>query len=285
MVATEATSLRRGLAILHAIEGEEALGAAPPGVTRIAALIGSDKSQVSRSVKILVEHGLVDRDPDTLGYRLGWRLLAMAGHSTRAKLVSSAEPLLKRLVRETNERAHLSVLGGATVLTVLSEGPGHAVQAAGWVGRTVPLHSTSSGRALLLDHTREELAALVAGSPFEGATARAPRDVDELYERVAAARKRGFALVDEEFEAGLVAVAAPVRDFGGRIVAALNVSAPKFRFSKELGRAGAQVKAAADELSRALGWVAQRQCDTRGAAARDGALCSSVTRARGGGHA
>jgi len=256
MAATDATSLRRGLAILLAIEDEEGLGAAPPGVTRVAALIGSDKSQVSRSLKILAEHGLVDRDPETLGYRLGWRLLAMAGRSSRAKLMAAAEPLLKRLVRETGERAHLSVLRGTAVLTVLSEGSGHAVQAAGWVGRSVPLHSTSTGRALLLDHTQEEIAELVAGLPFEGATAKAPRNARQFYARIADARPGGFALVDEEFEAGLVAVAAPVRDFGGRIVAALNVSAPKFRFATKLPRAGKQVKAAADDLSATLGWDA-----------------------------
>lgn len=255
MIATDATSLRRGLAILRAIEDEEVLGAAPPGVTRLAALIGSDKSQVSRSLKILAEHGLVDRDPETLGYRLGWRLLAMAGRSSRSVLLVAAEPLLKRLVRETGERAHLSVLSGTAVLTVLSEGSDHAVQAAGWVGRSVPLHSTSTGRALLFDHTQAEVAELVAGLPFGGgATAKAPRNAKQLYERIAAARARGFALVDEEFEAGLVAAAAPVRDFGGRIVAALNVSAPRFRFSTKLPRAGKQVKAAADELSTALGW-------------------------------
>jgi IclR family transcriptional regulator, KDG regulon repressor len=257
MAATDATSLRRGLAILLAIEAEEALGAAAPGVTRIAALIGSEKSQVSRSLKILAEHGVVDRDPETLGYKLGWRLLAMAGRSSRANLLAAAEPLLKRLVRETGESAHLSVLRGTAVLTVLSEGSGHAVQAAGWVGRSVPLHSTSTGRVLLLDHTREEIAELVAGVPFVGATAKAPRNARQLYERIAAARACGFALVDEEFEAGLVAVAAPVRDFGGRVVAALNVSAPKFRFATKLLRAGEQVKAAAEELSAALGWDAR----------------------------
>ncbi len=257
MAATDATGLRRGLAILRAIEDVEALGAAPPGVTRIASLIGSDKSQVSRSLKILAEHGLVDRDPETLGYRLGWRLLAMAGRSGRAGLLAAAEPLLKRLVRETEERAHLSVLSGTAVLTLLSEGSAHAVEATGWVGRSVPLHSTSSGRALLLDHSEEEIAGLFAGTPLGPQTAKAPRNACQLYERIVRARASGFALVDEEFEPGLVAVAAPVRDFGGRIVAALNVSAPKFRFAKKLPRAGKQVKAAADELSSALGWGAR----------------------------
>ena len=254
MVAEEATSLRRGLAILFALEDDEALGGEAPGVVRIASLVGREKSQVSRTLRILAEYGLVDRDPATLGYRLGWRLLAMAGRSSNAALTAAVDPLLQRLVRELGERAHLSVLQGAEVLTVLSEAPDRAIQAAGWIGRTVPAYSSSSGRALLLDHDPDRLAELFREVEFVAATPKTPRNVEELYDRISAARKRGFALVDEEFEAGLVAAAAPVRDFGGRIVAALNVSAPKFRFSKELQRAGVQVKLAADELSASIGW-------------------------------
>ena len=79
------------------------------------------------------------------------------------------------------------------------------------------------------------------------------RDVGELYEEVAAARDRGYAVVDEEFEAGLVGVAAPVRDFRRRIVAALNVSAPKFRLGGRLEDAAEEVRRGADELSVLLG--------------------------------
>ncbi|MBA2383966.1 MAG: IclR family transcriptional regulator [Actinobacteria bacterium] len=249
--------MRRGLAILFALEDDEALGGEAPGVVRIASLVGREKSQVSRTLRILAEDGLVDRDPVTLGYRLGWRLLAMAGRASNAALIAAVDPLLQRLVRELGERAHLSVLQGAEVLTVLSEAPDRAIQAAGWVGRTVPAYSSSSGRALLLDHDRERLAELFREVEFVAATPKTPHNVEELYDRISVARKRGFALVDEEFEAGLVAAAAPVRDFGGRIVAALNVSAPKFRFSKELQRAGVQLKLAADELSASIGWTAE----------------------------
>ncbi len=254
MVAEEATSLRRGLAILLALEDDEAQGGAAPGVVRIASLVGREKSQVSRTLRVLAEYGLVDRDPTTLGYRLGWRLFTMAGRASNAALVAAVDPVLRQLVRDLGERAHFSVLQGAEVLTVRSEAPDRTIQAAGWVGRTVPAYSSSSGRALLLDHDRDRLAELLREVEFVAATPKTPRSVDELYERISAARKRGFALVDEEFEAGLVAAAAPVRDFGDRIVAALNVSGPKFRFSKELQRAGRQLKAAADELSVSIGW-------------------------------
>lgn len=253
MVASTATSLRRGLAILFALGDEKAVGNGPLGVVKIAELVGREKSQVSRSLKTLAEYGVVERDPASRGYRLGWRLFALAAQAGEPRLLEAAPQALARLVATLDERAHLSVLEGTEVLTVLSEGPTHAVQTAGWVGRTAPAYCTSSGRALLLDHDEAELRSLFAATAFEGFGPCCPRDVDGLAERIRDARARGYAAVDEEFESGLVAVAAPVRNFSGRIVAALNVSAPKFRFGDRLDAGGEEIRAAAEELSRALG--------------------------------
>lgn len=254
MVAKTATSLRKGLAILDALAAHDVDGRGLT-VTALTALVGVDKSQVSRSLKVLYECGVVDRDPESLNYKLGWHLFALAARSGDARLLAEAQPVLRRLVAALGERAHLSVLLHGDVLTVLSESPGHAVQAAGWIGRTTPVHCTSSGRALLFDHTRHEVAAVVEATDATAGTANAPRSADELWKRVARDITRGYSLVDEEFEEGLVAVAAPVRDYRGQIVAAVNISAPKFRFTNVV-RGGAAVSRAAADLSRALGYRA-----------------------------
>jgi DNA-binding IclR family transcriptional regulator len=250
MPAETATSLSRGLTILLALDGGGELG-----VTRIAELVNREKSQVSRTLKVLADHGLVDRDPETLAYRLGWRLFALAAVAGEQRLAAAAPPCLRELVRTFEESAHLSVLQGGGVLTVLSESPPQAVQAVNWVGRVVPAAGTSAGYALLLDHERPELEGLLPDADWRLRHPRGPQSLDELSQRLVSARSRGFALVDEEFEPGLVAVAAPVRDFRGRIVAAVNVSAPKFRFAARLEPAGEQVRRVAEELSRMLGWA------------------------------
>lgn len=261
MAVETATSLKRGVAILLALEGGEL------GVTRIAELVGREKSQVSRSLKVLAEQGLVERDPATLAYRLGWRLFALAAAAGNQRLVAAAPARLRELVRSFGEGAHLSVLQGSGVLTVVSESPPHAVQAVGWVGRIVPAGCTSAGYALLIDHDRRDLASFTPDAAFRRKHPRAPQSADELWERLLAARARGYALADEEFEPGLVAVAAPVRDFQGRIVAAVNVSAPSFRFAPRLDEAGAQVRTVADDLSRALGWEPTRRAQDAGQSA------------------
>jgi IclR family KDG regulon transcriptional repressor len=254
VVGVRETNLRRELAILMVLGSEEAVADGGLGVVRIADLIGREKSQVSRTLKTLAESGFVDRDAATLRYRLGWRFFALAARAGKQRLLSIAPALLERLVKNLGETAHLSVLQGLEVLTVLSESPPHAVKADGWAGRTVPIYCTSSGRALLFDHDHEALSLLLSGVEFRELRPGTIRNVEELHESLVVARAQGYSLVDEEFEFGLVGVAAPVRDFKGELVAALNVSAPKFRLGERLEAAGQEVKSAADELSALLGW-------------------------------
>jgi IclR family transcriptional regulator, KDG regulon repressor len=232
VVAPSAT-LGRALDVLVELGGDEAAANGGLGVVRIAELLGRDKSQVSRTLKALGQRGFVDRDPDTLEYRLGWRLYGLAAQTGRSRLLVLAPPLLRGLVDRLGETAHLSVLEGDEVLTLLSERSPRLVQASDWSGRRVPAHCTSSGRALLLD---EDPASLTG----------------DLHRRLGRARELGYAVVDGEFEPGLVGAAAPVRDFRDRIVAAINVSGPKFRLGDRLDAAGAEVMQAAQELSRGL---------------------------------
>jgi len=92
----------------------------------------------------------------------------------------------------------------------------------------------------------------VGSASFAGLGPGAPSDVAELFRRIEAGRDRGYATVDEEFEDGLVGVAAPVRDLSGRIIAAVNVSGPKFRLGGQLSATGEAVRAAAQALTEAM---------------------------------
>lgn len=257
VVDVKPAGVSRAAATLVALGSGEATARGGLGVVRIAELVGADKGHVSRLLTTLAEHGLVERDVDTREYRLGWQLYALAARAGDQRLLETARPLLGRLVRDLGERVSLSVLRGAEVLTVFSESPSRAVQATGWVGRTVPAYCTSSGRALLFDHGRDELATVFAGVRFRSLGPNAPPDVRELYRRIDAGRPSGFAVVDEESEPGLVAAAAPVRDFRGRVCAAVNVSGPKFRLGgrTRLLAVGRAVKVVTDELSLLLGWA------------------------------
>lgn len=256
MADDPSSSLRRALDLLDGLASDDAVAQGGWGVNRLAAHLRRDKSQVSRTLRVLADAGYIERDPESMRYRIGWHVFALAARSADQRLLTAGAPILRRLVEhDLGERIHLTVLRGAEVLTILTEAPAHSVQSVAWAGRLVPAQNTSSGRSLLIDHDRDDLARRFGPDRFHvSGGPNAPHDVDELFDRILVARAAGYAIVDEEFEPGLVAASAPVRGFRGEVVAALNVSGPKFRLGGRLPFAGQAVKAAANELSAQLGW-------------------------------
>jgi IclR family transcriptional regulator, KDG regulon repressor len=255
------TSIRRGVEVMLSLAGDETLASGGLGVTRIAELLGREKSQVSRSLKALSEYGLVERNPDST-YRLGWRLYALAQLAGERRLLELAAPMMRRIAVSLAERVHLSVAQGVDSLTVLSESPGRVVEAVGWAGRVTPAYCTSAGRALLLDMSASDIERLFAGVEFVAHGPRTVRTPAELVARVEEARPLGHVVVDEEFAPDLIGVAVPIRDAKGRIIAALNVSAPRFRFLGSVGEAAAVLTAGGAELSAQLGAPADAQPST-----------------------
>jgi DNA-binding IclR family transcriptional regulator len=228
--------LARGLEVLTAL-GEPEAARDGLGVIRLAALVGGDKSQLSRTLATLAALGFVERDAESLAYRLGWRVFALASRAAESRLLVAAPAILRAAVAALGESAHLSVRQGAHVLTLLSEPSPLTVHAPGRVGALAPLATTSAGRVLVGDLADDELDAL---------------GLTDVNEAIARARADGYAIVSEEYEAGLVAAAAPIRDGGGHIIAALNVSAPAFRFEDRLEEAARYLVGAAATLSGTL---------------------------------
>lgn len=255
VVDAGADNVSRAAASLIALGSRESIDRGGLGVLRLAEITGGDKGQLSRILKTLDAAGLVERDADTRNYRLGWQLFALAARVADQRLLELAPPVLADLVQTVGERANLSVLRGTEVLTVFSERSPHSVQSVDWVGRCAPSYCTSAGRALLLDHDRSDLASLFEKTDFGRYGPNAPSDIESLHRRLVASRARGFAVVDEEFEPEVIAVAAPVRNFSGRICAAVNVSAPKFRLggARRVNAVGKALKSAADTISAGLG--------------------------------
>jgi len=251
VVQTERTAAARLLVTLEALSDADAAGRTGLTVSELARAVQRDKSAVSRQLGPLVDMGLVERTLDGR-HHVGWRLFTLAAKAGDQRLLLLAPAVMRRLAALTHERVHLSVLHGREVLTVLSESSQQVIEAVGWVGRTSPVHCTSSGRALLFDHTDEAVRTLLDGVSFAVPGPAAPPDVDALLTRLAQARRRGYATTAGEFDPDLVAVAAPIRDFSGRVIAALNVSAPSFRLGQRLDSTGQQVAAAAAPLSSAV---------------------------------
>ena len=229
------------------------------GVTELGRRLGVHKATASRLAATLAERGLLERDPSTDRYRLGFGLVRLAGAAmARLDLVSSARDTLSDLAERTHETATIGVLSGDDVVSVDQVTGTRSIVSVSWVGRRTPLHTTSTGKVFLAHMDERERARRLA-RPLERTTPRSVTSAEELGSQLEEVRRRGYAQTMEELEVGLNAVAAPVRQGDGTVVAALSVSGPSFRLRPvDLPRVGRLTIEAADAISRRLGFVERR---------------------------
>ncbi len=251
---TSLRSVNRALSALELVADAGELG-----VTELGRRLGVHKATASRLAATLADRGLLERDPQTDRYRLGFGLVRLAGAAmARLDLVSSARAAMDDLAERTHETVTIGVLSGDDVVSVDQVTGTRSIVSVSWVGKRTPLHTTSTGKVLLAFMEEEERDRRLA-QPLEGATPRSVTSADALRSQLDEVRRRGYAQTLEELEVGLTAVAAPVRQGDGKVLAALSVSGPSFRLRPvDLPRVGQQTVEAADAISRRLGFVERR---------------------------
>ena len=221
----------------------------PITFTELTAVTGLAKSTTSRLLLALERNHLVRRDehgrflPGEMFISFAWR----GGEAV--SLVAVARPFLDRLGHATGETVNLGVTAGHRVDHIAQVDCAYLIGGTNWVGHTVPLHASGLGK-ILLAHG----AATLPPGALAACTGKTITDAAALRAELAAVRARGYAVTDEELEAGLIAFAAPVFRYDGTVVAALSVSAPTSRTTAD--SAANAVRCCLDEaagLSAALG--------------------------------
>jgi IclR family acetate operon transcriptional repressor len=226
------------------------------GVTELGRRLGVHKATASRLIATLGDRGMVERDPVTEKFRLGFGLIRLAGAAMAGMdLVRTSRPLVEDLAERTHETVNLGVLSGDAVVYIDQVTGTRSIVAVSWVGRRTPLHCTSNGKVLLAWLSDSERAR-VLGSRLERQTRSTVTEPAKLRDQLEEIRRRGYAVTMEELEEGLNAVSAPVRRADGVVVAALSVSGPAFRMRPvDLPRVGRLTMDAAAAISRRLGYV------------------------------
>jgi DNA-binding IclR family transcriptional regulator len=224
------------------------------GVTEIAGELGVHKSTASRLVAVLESRGFVEQLSDRGKYRLGFGIARLAGALTVHRDLSQAgRPVCEALARDTGETVNLAILDGARVTNISEVRASGAVAVQNWVGQSTPSHATSSGKVLLAHLAGGDLEQLL-GPELKRYTERTITELDRLERELVVIRERGWACTMEEYELGLNALAAPVRDHSGTVVAAISVSAPSYRLtSDDFPRLAARLLSAAADFGRRLG--------------------------------
>lgn len=246
-------SVDRSLTILELLGR---LGSA--SVAQLAGELGVHKSTASRLVAELEAHDLVAQHRERGRYELGFGILRLA-HAIPARLsvVDEATPELRRLAETHRETVNLAVLRQGWAVNLAQEIGPSGLGAYNWVGNLTPAHATSSGKVLLAAMSAGERAELFEHRDLERFTERTITSRAALERQLTEIAEQGYATVSEEWETGLNGIAVPVRDHLGVVVAALSISGPTFRFSREAMLAAlADLEAAGLTVSRRMGYDA-----------------------------
>jgi DNA-binding IclR family transcriptional regulator len=219
-------------------------------VSEVAAEIDVHKSTAFRLLGALEGRGLVEQAGDRGKYRLGVGLIPLAGAvSDRLDVTRQGRHVCERLAAELGETVNMAVLQEQWAVNVdQARGPS-TVSTHNWVGKLTPLHCTASGKVLLAHVDRHVHAALRRFTP------RTVTNPTALEAELAEVRTTGVARAYEEYEVGLNALAAPVRDRFGVVVAAVSVSGPSYRLTPErMDEVVPTLVAGAAEISRRMGY-------------------------------
>lgn len=217
--------------------------------------LGVASSTAHRLLAMLAYRGFVRQDPDSKAYLPGPALTSVAfAIFGRIDIPRAAMPVMRGLSERLGESIHVGMLDGANVRFVAAiEGP-KAVRVASRLGRTMPAHCTSTGKALLAGLPEDEVRQLFPHKMLERVTERSIVDRARLETELARIRRQGYATNREESEEGVasVAVQIPIRAPGLRL--ALNAAAPQGRLpaSKYAAVAAALIEAA-EEIGDQLG--------------------------------
>lgn len=242
-------SIERAFVLLDALATGEA------GVTELSQRVDLPKSTVARLLQTLEGVGAVARgDNNYPVYALGPALRSLAGASGSAvDLAAHARPHLRALAQSVSEDAGLGIPDGYSVNYIAQVDADNTVQVRDWTGEQIPMHVVPSGLILMAHWPAEQLDRFLA-RPLERFTRNTVTDPGEIRQRLRDMRADGYVWVLEEFAEGISSVAAPVYRGKGRIVGAIHVHGPAYRFppaGQEEAIAG-EIRAAANAFSRQL---------------------------------
>ena len=217
-------SIERAFSLLEAVSVSEL------GITGLAERVGIPKSTAARILKTLEAVGAVEKGPDDGVYRIGPKVHGLTAEKGRsAELVHKARPHLEMLAGLLGEDAGLAVQDGNQVHYITQEDADNNVVVRDWTGTLLPMYVVPSGLVILAHWPQEQLDHYLAET-LEPYTRRTVTDPALIRNRLNRIRDEGWVWVIEEFVEGINSVASPVYDDRGRVLAAVHVHGPSYRF-------------------------------------------------------
>jgi len=199
-------------------------------MTEISEKLGLYPSTTHRILDTLKHWGYVEQEPNNQRYQLGLKVIELGmAKLHQMDLAREATPYLKELVNQCNETVHLGVMEEGEVLYLAKEESSQTIRMISYVGKRAPLYCTALGKVLLAYLPEGERKKILSRRELPRLTEKTITDKRELEKELSKVREQGFALDREENEKDVRCVAAPIRNYQGKVIAAISISSPAFR--------------------------------------------------------
>ena len=244
-------SIVRAFAIL------ELVARAPDGISlsELSRAVRLHSSTTFNLVRTMFNLGYLYQSGEDKRYRIGRPLFSLAANAIDdLLLVDTAKAVMEDLSHASGETGTFAVWSGGQVVAMARSSGAGAFQLSDRVGGVRPAHATATGKVLLAALPPEQLDAYLAGATLTRFTATTIVDARRLRAEVQRAKADGFAIDHAEFHDDVCCIAMPVRDFSGKTVGAIGLSAPLWRMGDDIRPAkAAMLREAAHALSAKLG--------------------------------
>jgi DNA-binding IclR family transcriptional regulator len=242
-------TLTKALALLDLFKKHEELG-----LTEMSQHLSLSKSNVYRIVITLEHNGYLAKTKD-LKYKLGTKLFYLGRLVLdRQKLIPIARPLLRDLMKKTRETTVLSIFSYNNAVTfIVKEVPDHSITFGPKIGMTLPAYATADGKILLAFSDPEFLDSYLEQTELRKRTANTITSKELITKALADIRKKGYAVDNEEAEAGLIGIAAPVYNIQAKVIAAISIVGPAVRLAPKQEFLARAIIETAAQISKAMG--------------------------------
>ncbi|MQA81453.1 MAG: helix-turn-helix domain-containing protein [Streptosporangiales bacterium] len=245
-------SVARAIELLKAFTQEEP----ELGLADIARITGLSKPTAFRLLATLQAGGLVSQSARTGSYSLGSEIAVLAAVRARqSDLLDRALPVMRLIRDDLDETTSLAIRVGDHRVHLYQLESLQTVRRTTEIGDRAPLYAGAANRVLLAAMDDGEIAAYLQRTPLVAFTPRTTTDPDKLRAKIRRIRRDGYAESRGERDPAGAAVAAPIRDAAGDVVAVIYVNVPAERYTPRLrSRCVGAVVDGADALSRELGF-------------------------------
>lgn len=238
----------------------ECLLAHPSGISlgEISTIVNLNKSTVHRILQTFKQTSYVSQDSTSGNYKLGVRFLLYSSFISEFDKKEFMLPFMKDYSEKEGFSTNIAVLENEQSLVISSYVPNtsSSIKLMAKVGYKSNLYCVASGKVFLASYSNDDLEKYLRKHPLEAVTKHTITDKKALEEDIALTQKRGYSLEYMENEETIICFAAPIKDYSGKVVAALaNMTLAQSMNNKEIDNIGNKLRNAADKISEALGFI------------------------------